>query len=59
MIIFTETAMREIREMQQANLARIREFGIHPLCKICLRECKVANARSLTMFGCADFEEQG
>ncbi len=57
-MIFTETARREIMEMQQANLARIRELGIHPLCKMCLWECKVANAKGLTMFGCADFREK-
>ena len=55
-MIFTETAIREIREMQQANLARIRNFGINPLCMRCLWECKVANV--LTRFECADFEDK-
>lgn len=55
-MIFTETAKREITEMQLRNQERIGRLGVHPLCQRCLRECKVANAENLTLFFCVDFE---
>jgi len=57
-MIFTETAKREAMDIQKNNQIRIRDFGIHPLCKKCLWNCKAGNAKGLINFYCSYFEEK-
>lgn len=57
-MIFTETAVREVREIRQHNQDRIEKFGVCPLCEKCLWSCKVGNAEGLINFWCIYFEEK-
>lgn len=55
-MIVTKLSQRFVYEEFKANNEyRIDKYGIRPLCKECINECKLGNAQMLTLFFCADF----
>ena len=45
-------------EFKSNNEYRIATYGVHPLCKQCMWECKLGNALGLINFWCRDFEKR-